>query len=244
LIPNPKHQPAAAAMVVEHLLRAARGVGESVDARSWFTGRTAEVETVVSWVRAGLAGLRVVTGSAGTGKSAILGRVVSAADEAERENLLAHGRLGHADPGVGAVDAHAHARGLTADQLARDLDRQLSERLGVHESGPRNAALLVGAVQQRAEAGETPLVIVVDGVDEARGQAFSVAGDLLVRLAVHAVVVVSTRQLVDPTADPPVTLLEVLSPTAVVDLDAPQFRKPGAEAMRDYIIARLSAPQW
>jgi hypothetical protein len=123
LIPNPKHEPSASAVVVEHLLRAARGVGESVDVRSWFTGRTAEVDAVVSWVGSGLPGLRVVTGSAGTGKSAILGRVVSVANEAERGHLLGQGPLGHADPGVGSVDAHAHARGLTADQLAQRAGR-------------------------------------------------------------------------------------------------------------------------
>jgi hypothetical protein len=58
---NPKHEPSASAVVVEHLLRAARGVGESVDVRSWFTGRTAEVDAVVSWVGSGLPGLRVMT---------------------------------------------------------------------------------------------------------------------------------------------------------------------------------------
>lgn len=97
----------------------------------------------------------------------------------------------------------------------------------------------MGAVQQHAEAGESPLVIVVDGVDEARGEAFSIARDLLARLAVHAVVVVSTRQLVDPATDPPVTLLDVLTPTEMVNLDAPESRVSGAAAMRSYIIARL-----
>jgi tetratricopeptide (TPR) repeat protein len=241
LIPNPNHQPAAQAVVVGHLKWAARGSAVGGETRSWFTGRKEEVDKVVSWVMSGLPGLRVVTGSPGTGKSAIVGRVVSVANKDERESLLGQGPLGHADPGVDAVPAHAHARGLTADQLARALDEQLSEALGVHESGPRNAALLVGAVQQRAEAGGRPLVVVVDGLDEARGEAFTVVRDLLVRLAVHATVVVSTRELVDPTADPPTTLLQVLSPVAAVDLDVPRSRESGAMAMRDYVRARLGA---
>jgi ATP-dependent Clp protease ATP-binding subunit ClpA len=48
------------------------------------SGRTAEVNRVVSWVTARERGIRVVTGSAGTGKSAIVGRVVSLSDSAER----------------------------------------------------------------------------------------------------------------------------------------------------------------
>lgn len=52
MLPNPMYRPDAPLQVVEHLLLAARG-GESADATSWFTGRTAEVGTVVSWVRAG-----------------------------------------------------------------------------------------------------------------------------------------------------------------------------------------------
>lgn len=49
MLPNPIHDPGAPAQVVEHLLLAARG-GPSADHRSWFTGRTGEVNRVVSWV--------------------------------------------------------------------------------------------------------------------------------------------------------------------------------------------------
>ncbi|MGH3811594.1 MAG: hypothetical protein ACRDUV_03930, partial [Pseudonocardiaceae bacterium] len=77
----------------------------------------------MSWVTAGERGVRVVTGSAGTGKSAIVGRVVSLSDPDER------GRLGggwkHDDPGSGSVAANVHARGLTTDQVAERLDGQL-----------------------------------------------------------------------------------------------------------------------
>ena len=76
MFPNPLFDPGAPEQVVEHLLRAARG-GAREGERSWFTGRTAEVNQVVAWVRADRPGVYVVTGSAGTGKSAITGRVVS-----------------------------------------------------------------------------------------------------------------------------------------------------------------------
>ena len=179
MFPNPLYDPGAPERVVEHLLLAARGAAED-DEHSWFTGRTVEVDQVVGWVRSGQPGLHVVTGSAGTGKTAIVGRVVSLSNRQERERLLGEGRpLRHADPGEGSVHAHAHARGLTADRAADVIAEQLV-RAGVlaAQEARRNAAELVGQVQRAVENGATPPVIVVDGLDEARGQAFAIAEDL------------------------------------------------------------------
>ncbi len=125
MFPNPRYDPGAPERVVEHLLLAARG-GAGPDEHSWFTGRTVEVDQVVGWVRSGQPGLHVVTGSAGTGKTANAGRVVSLSNPAERERLLAEGRaIGHADPGARSVAAHVHARGLTADRAADSIAGQL-----------------------------------------------------------------------------------------------------------------------
>jgi hypothetical protein len=98
MFPNPRYDPGAPERVVEHLLLAARG-GAGPDEHSWFTGRTAEVDQVVTWVRSGQPSLHVITGSAGTGKTAIAGRVVSLSNPAERGRLLAEGQaFDHADP--------------------------------------------------------------------------------------------------------------------------------------------------
>src|SRR5664280_3713146 len=121
MLSNPCFDPGAPAQVVEHLLLAARG-GASVDEPSWFSGRVAEVERVVDWVTCCQPGIRVLTGSAGTGKSAIAGRIVSLANPRERQRLLRESALEHADPGEGSVTAHVHARALTADQVAEELD--------------------------------------------------------------------------------------------------------------------------
>jgi hypothetical protein len=144
--------------------------------------------------------------------------------------------------GRGSVAAHAHARGRTADQVASLVDRQLVGRgvLQPDDSGDRNAAQLVGALQKHAEAGQRPPVVVVDGLDEARGHAFAIARDLLVRLARYAVVVVSTRQLREPGDDPGSTLLGVLGPAEVLDLDAREWAGSGLAAVREYLTARLS----
>jgi hypothetical protein len=104
------------------------------------------VDWVVWWASSGVPGSRVVTGSAGTGKSALLGRVVSVANPTEREHLVRQGPVGPADPGVGSVPVHAHARGRTADQVAALLDDRLVAP-GLLEPDPpgrRNAAQLVG----------------------------------------------------------------------------------------------------
>ncbi|MGH3933617.1 MAG: AAA family ATPase [Pseudonocardiaceae bacterium] len=240
MLPNPLWDEGAPEEVVEHLLLAARG-GDSADHRSWFTGREAEVNQVVSWVAAGAPGVRVVTGSAGTGKSAIVGRVVSLSNPAERGRLEQGGaRWAHADPGVQSVTAHVHARALTADRMAELLDGQLV-RSGVLAPGDgdrRNAAELVGALQRAVQGGARPPVLVIDGLDEARGEMFTIAADLLVRLAPYTSLVVSTRPAT--RAEPATSLIEALQADAVLDLDDPVYRESGRVALRGYVVARLS----
>lgn len=210
MVPNPLWRPGAPARVVEHLLRAARA-GAVEGEGSWFTGRAGEVDQVVAWVRSGEPGVKVVTGSAGTGKSAIVGRVVSASNPDERALLGAPTGWGHADPGQESVHANAHARGLTVDRLAAVLDEDLIRAgiLTAAESGPRNGAELVGALQRHAaQQDRVRPVVVVDGLDEARGEAFAIAKDLLCRIAPVATVIVSTRDL--PATDTTAGLVETL----------------------------------
>ncbi|MGH3151101.1 MAG: hypothetical protein ACRDOB_10260 [Streptosporangiaceae bacterium] len=84
----------------------------------------------------------------------------------------------------------------------------------------RNAAELAGQVQRTVEQGAAAPVIVVDGLDEARGRAFMLAEELLLRLAPYAVVIVSTRELRRGETEP--SLLDVLTAgTAGLDLDDP-----------------------
>jgi hypothetical protein len=240
MFPNPRYDPGAPERVVEHLLLAARG-GATQGEHSWFTGRTAEVGQVVGWVRSGRPGLHVITGSAGTGKTAIAGRVVSLSNPAERERLLAEGRpLGHADPEVRSVAAHVHARGLTADRAAELIAGQLV-RAGVLAAQPdrRNAAELVGQVQRAADESAAVPVLVMDGLDEARGQAFAVAEELLLRLAPYATVIISTRELRRGQTEP--SLLDVLTAGAAeLDLDGPAAQQRGRGDMHAYIAGRLA----
>ena len=167
---------------------------------------------------------------------------MSLSNPAERERLLAEGRaIGHADPGERSVAAHVHARGLTADRAADSIAGQLV-RAGVlaAQQERRNAAELVGQVQRGGRSRvPPPPVIVVDGLDEARGQAFAIAEELLLRLAPYAVVIVSTRELRRGETEP--SLLDVLTAgTAELDLDDPAAQERGRADMRAYIAGRLA----
>jgi tetratricopeptide (TPR) repeat protein len=84
-----------------------------------------------------------------------------------------------------------------------------------------------------------PPVLVVDGLDEARGESFSIANSLLTKLAGHAVVIVSTRQAHRVAGGAP--LLTELSPVEVLDLD----KADNESDVREYVLARLgpTAPQ-
>lgn len=82
-------------------------------------------------------------------------------------------------------------------------------------------------------------MIVVDGLDEARTQAFTVAEELLLRLAPYATVIVSTRELRRGQTEP--SLLDVLTAgTGELDLDETAAQQRGQADMRAYITARLA----
>src|ERR1051326_6042593 len=112
---------------------------------------------------------------------------------------------------------------------------------GVPQRGDarRNAAELVGQVQRAVEEGRPPPVIVVDGLDEARGQSFTIAEDLVMRLAEHATVIVSTREQRRGETEP--TLVATLTAAGqLLDLDDPEVQRRGRTDLRDYITRRLS----
>lgn len=230
MLANPRHPKNTPQRVVQRLLMAARG-GDSADERSWFTGRKDEVDKVVGWVKSGVAGLRVVTGSPGTGKSAIVGRVVSLANGIEREHLIESGtEIRHADPGLGSVHAHVHAQTMDANRLADLISKQLVAQGRVQSpTGPRrDAAELVGAIQKTEG-----LVIVVDGLDEARGESFTIATTLLTKLAPHCTVIVATREVQRAAGGAP--LLTELAPIETLDLDD----YDSTDDVHDYVLARL-----
>lgn len=159
VFPNPRHVPGAPARLVEHLVLAARGVGYREE--GWFfTGRKEVLGRIVAWLEAEEAGLFLVTGPAGSGKSAVLGRIATLTDPVQRKETEARGGLREDDPDPGPRPerslASVHLRGLSPLQAASELARQL----GLPE--PRNTD------DFRGELRELPRqpVLVLDGLDE------------------------------------------------------------------------------
>ncbi len=239
VIPNPKFRPGPVVpTIVEHLLQSARG-GASITEASAFTGRVPEVNTVVDWVGCGRPGVHVITGPPGTGKSAILGRVVSWSDPQERAQLLSEGASRtHNDPGEGSVTASVHARGLTVDQVAEQLDEALvGAGLLTRREKSRNAAQVLGDLQAARESSTGLPVLAIDGVDEAGTEAFAIARELLVPLGRWATVAIATREL--RSGDE--SLLDLLDPNSTrLDLGTRESAARGQDDIREYVRHRLT----
>ncbi|MCU1501762.1 MAG: hypothetical protein JWM12_1116, partial [Ilumatobacteraceae bacterium] len=85
LMRNPFYRRTRLSAVVEHLRLAARGTeGDG----NFFTGRHDALRSIVSAMADARTGVIIVTGSAGCGKSALVGRLVSLGDSEERATIV------------------------------------------------------------------------------------------------------------------------------------------------------------
>ncbi|MEV4639941.1 caspase family protein [Actinoplanes sp. NPDC049548] len=145
-------------------------------AGAFFTGRQAALDELVPWLEDdGKGGLMIVTGAAGSGKSAILGAIVCAAHPA-LQRLAGHVRRRMADPpnpNGSLVAIHARQRGL--DEIVISIARQLE--LDAPPEG-WTAAALIGAISRLPVSP----VLIVDALDEC-SEASAVQVLLLVPLA-------------------------------------------------------------
>jgi restriction system protein len=185
VLPNLCYAPGARDRPAESLILAGRGVVPGED--GWyFTGRRRILAEIVEWLRAAHPGQFVVTGPAGAGKSALLGRIASLSDPAERAVLAAHGALeaGDIDPGEGAVDAVLYAHGHSHDSLVTELARRL---------GAGSVVSLHGVLGHIVESGRHP-VVLVDALDEVEDvDLLGLIRDLLIPLSSQALVLIGTR---------------------------------------------------
>lgn len=237
MFPNPRFDPHAPERIVEHLLLAAEGRAPNEEG-VYFTGRIDQLNTLVQWMQAGEPGVFVITGPAGSGKSAIAGRLVSLSNPTQRAQLLAAGPLESTDPGEESVDAHVHARRLTVDQVVEAIDQQLVRHgvLSPHPGGgARNRGELLGGLERRKRC---PL-IVVDGLDEAGAEAWAIAQNIVALLAGSARVLVATRRLPSKTQGAP-DLIQALAPQRLIDLGHPDLAKPTRHDVAAYVRKRLA----
>jgi tetratricopeptide (TPR) repeat protein len=237
MFPNPRFDPDAPERVLEHLLLAAEGRAPNEEG-VYFTGRTAQLDAVVQWMQAGKPGVFVITGPAGSGKSAIAGRIVSLSNPTQRTRLRDAAPLDSPDPGEGAVDAHVHARRLTVDQVVEAIDQQLmrhgmlAPRLG---GGARNRGELLGALERLERC---PL-LVLDGLDEAGEEAWAIAKDLVGLLAGSARLLIATRRLPSKAKGDP-DLIQALAPRRIIDLGDPDLAEATQHDVAAYVRKRLA----
>src|SRR5262249_48911920 len=104
----------------------AKAQGAEVGELAWhFCGRDAELTSLSAWLRDAEGGLRVVTGEAGSGKSALLGHLVVLGNE-ELVDALSRAAVmppppPAARPPAGAFDAIVHLTGKTLIEAVREV---------------------------------------------------------------------------------------------------------------------------
>lgn len=188
-----------------HWLPRARGVEPHEAADVWhFTGRRRALADLARYLGGPADGrVRAVTGSPGSGKSAVLARTVLLAD---RTALVPADTLppGVPLPPVGSVTVAVHARGKTP----ADVVRAIADAAEVEAGSPAELLRRCG-----------PVSVVVDALDEAAGDAPTAIATLLNRLASNPErhVVVGTR--VGARGSSANLLLKRLGDPVVLDLD-------------------------
>ncbi|MFJ4559977.1 hypothetical protein ACIP4Q_28385 [Streptomyces massasporeus] len=143
-----------------HFLPRAKGTDVPGEKAWRFVGRHAALEELTGWLTAAAEGedavppLRVLTGDPGSGKSAVLARLVLLADPDRRSSVPRADLPTAVIPPVGCIDVTIHARGLTHEQILN--------ALASHIGGPVSSAGRLAA-----QLGERRMVAVIDALDEA-----------------------------------------------------------------------------
>ncbi|MEU0940321.1 AAA family ATPase [Embleya sp. NPDC005971] len=193
-LPNPRYQapqklgasvrelPDAAGLFAGYWHDRASGRTHEQDAGWYFSGRHEVMRKVAAFVTNGT-GVMVVTGAAGSGKSALLARLVTLTDAVflSQPDLyrVAAAVPEEERPPVGSVDAAVLARNKTSLGLIGDLLRALG--IGAVPAGMAPLQLLLEHLTARAQQGTVP-TIVIDGLDEAE-QTLACLNDVILPMA-------------------------------------------------------------
>ena len=224
-----------------HFLTKAQGGELSADGGvmgepSWhFTGRTRERYEVLD--RLGRGGMTVVTGRAGSGKSALLGDIVVRSRPALAGVLLEHwAPAAHPDPPP--FHAAIHLTGLSADQLIDRLRADLTIDPPDRDQ-PFTARLDAFDASIRAQ-GE-PCRIVADALDEAVDPLRVAAVLRRLGAAPHVSLLIGTRRSTLEGPDQPDTDDTSLLDSLGVPLTDAILVKRDPDAAFDYVRGRITA---
>ncbi len=181
-LPNPGYQPvrhivgpaleqvATDADELDYWLDRATGRTSPTDPGWYFAGRTALTIRIADFLRTGR-GLLLVTGAAGTGKSAIVARTVTLSDPGFRDDpryrTALAAALADTLPPSGSITAAVLARNKNSDEIAEHLIRALGATPTAAPGSTTRTTELRTQLISLAEQGDRVTTIVVDGVDEA-----------------------------------------------------------------------------
>ncbi|KOV77719.1 ATP-binding protein [Nocardia sp. NRRL S-836] len=244
LVGKSRRQLAAPTRELDYWLDRASGRISATDPGWYFTGRGELTTQLARFLTYGT-GMLVITGAAGTGKSAIIARAVTLSDPDFLANPHYADAVASADPDTvpppGSVDLAVLARNKTTEEITE----QLLTAAGVTPAhtadvGGRTATLRHQVLDQ-FEPGR-PITIVIDGLDEAVAPAHTATdliGPLLRHRRVRLIVGVRSSAPGQPGSAAEAGLLDLLRRfgTALTPL-----RTDGADAIHDitdYLLTRL-----
>jgi hypothetical protein len=248
LIPNPNYgarQPSALVLEEElaaHFEPASRGVTRG-EAGWYFVGRTQELGRISSWLAnpptSSMSHMMAITGSPGSGKSALLSRSIMLSDRTLRQRVPDVDRLpAETLTPESSITTAVWCQNKTLEQVVADI----GARLGLNTRTP--PALLEAVAAARS----LPLTLAVDALDEAvEGHSRLIATKVLAPLAaipkVRVLVATRPHPVRESTQGVMTTLLNALGvdpgdPRSCLVVD----QTPNQTAdMRDYVLARLLA---
>ncbi|WP_410575736.1 NACHT domain-containing protein [Amycolatopsis sp. cmx-4-61] len=201
-----------------HFRPRARGVDHAGDRGDYFTARTTALRELATWLRGDRHDrkARVVTGRPGSGKSALLGRLLMLADPDEPARAQADPDT---LPPAGLEIVPLYARRATRESLTQDL----ASTLGTPEAD-------LGELLQIVAERPRPLVVVVDALDEAGTGGDPYEGMRIGRELLRPMTSMPTVRLIIGTRDPFIGTLG--SAVTVLDLDDTHYF--GANDVVDY----------
>jgi AAA ATPase domain/Caspase domain len=211
--------------LAEHFGPRSRGVEFESEQGLYFSGRGPVLRQLVAWLTAaqGDGKGRVITGSPGCGKSAVLGRIVATSVAWYRAKLDLSGVDLTTIVPEGCVTAAVHARHKRLEEITG----RIADALDVEVEG---TAELLQELSRRGRRGGKPLVVVIDALDEAgsgtaadaggRGEPRRIARELLRPLSE----IPGVRMLVGTRRE----LISAIGPTVTtLDLDEAEYRDDG-----------------
>ncbi|MGW8328873.1 caspase family protein [Streptomyces sp. NPDC055897] len=202
----------------------ARGVEYVGEVGSYFTGRVAALGALSQWLSRSSHDrrARVVTGGPGSGKSALLGRLLYLADTPEADDRTPPETV----PPTGSITTHLHLRRRTLDDVVAELGRAA----GCVAATPDD---LLGFLRDRSAR----FTVLLDALDEAGIVGDQAEAMLIARALLRPMSTMAQVRLIVGTRRGPIEALG--TGVELIDLDRPEYA--GIQDVADYVTALLLA---